>query len=146
MIPYTPSQQEENEYRDYFLTQATQTGFGFVGDPYQRGAGLGSLFRGLLRSVKPLAKSALKAVGKSAINTGLAVAQDMLEGRDVVDSIKTHSKVEAKRLTKKAQKTMAQRGHGVGRRNTKRVVKHIKGLKRGAKRHKKPNIWQYEEK
>ena len=137
MIPYTPSTDEEREYKEYFLHQATQSGFGFVGDPYQRGAGLGSLFRGLLRSVKPLAKSALKSVGKSAVNTGLSVVQDMLEGKDVGESVKTHSMAEAKKLTKKARKRL-QKGKGVGRRNNPRTLKSIKGSKKEQNSH----IWQ----
>ena len=42
----------------------------FVGQPYQTGAGLGSIFRGLLKFLMPAAKSAGKAIGREALSTG----------------------------------------------------------------------------
>ena len=52
----------------------------FVGVPYQRGRGLGSLFRRLFRFAMPLLKSAAKAVGKEALHTTANIATDLAKG------------------------------------------------------------------
>ena len=52
----------------------------FVGVPYQRGRGLGCLFRRLFRFAMPLLKSAAKAVGKEALQTTANIATDLAKG------------------------------------------------------------------
>ena len=122
--------------------QAMQSGHGmpgFVGARYQRGAGFGSLFSGLLRTVLPLAKTAGKAIGREALRTGASVASDVLAGQDFGSSLKTHSKASAGRLLKKAnnhvsgksKKRRRQRGHGLGFRRQVRA-----GVRVGTKRQK----------
>jgi hypothetical protein len=120
-VQYVPDRNTEEVFRQYFLAQAEQTGFGggsFSGTPYQRGHGLGSMFSGLLRSVFPLFKSAAKAVGKTALKTGLAVASDALHGRDVAESFKDHGRAAASELVDKAQEKLKsfQSGEGLGMR------------------------------
>lgn len=65
-----------------------QAGSGFVGSPYQRGGGLGSLFRTLFRAIIPMAKSAGRTVGKQALKTGAQVATDILAGENVKQAVK----------------------------------------------------------
>jgi hypothetical protein len=62
---------------NYYLDQAKQTGHGlngYQGIAYQRGNGLGSFFGRLFRSILPVAKrigkSALKTVGREALDMG----------------------------------------------------------------------------
>lgn len=83
---------------------ASQTGGnGFVGDPFQRGGfALGGLFKGLARMVLPVIKKAGKAVGKQALKTGVAVAQDALAGRNVGEAFDEHGRVAAAKLLNKA--------------------------------------------
>ncbi len=57
-VQYTPV--SEKQWLDHI-----QKGAGFKGVPYQRGTGLGSVFRSLFRAILPIAKGAGKAVGKS---------------------------------------------------------------------------------
>lgn len=55
--------------------------------PHQAGAGLGSIFTGLLRAVAPVAKDIGKHLGKRAIATGARIADDALSGKNVKESI-----------------------------------------------------------
>ena len=138
MIPYTPDETED--FKRYFEAQATQTGFGFVGQPYQRGAGLGSIFSGLFRAVAPLAKSALKTVGDTAAKTGLEIASDALQGHDLSEAVQHRTKEAAGHLLeagkrklnatgppakRRRQRRRRQRGDGLGFRNDIRLLKSI---------------------
>ncbi len=95
----------------------------FRGYPYQRGSGLGSIFKGLLRMVLPLAKQAGKAIGKEALVTGANVARDVAEGQDIVESLKLQGRRGGKRLVKKGVRSLTgqkrkkkpQSGGAVGR-------------------------------
>jgi len=71
-----------------------QHGSGFVGLPYQRGAGLGSLFRGLFRAILPVAKSGGKSVGRQALQTGTEIASDVLAGKSLKDAAEERGKAE----------------------------------------------------
>ena len=53
---------------------------GFVGQPYQRGAGIGSFFRSIFRMAAPVLKRAAKAVGKQALKTGASIVADVAKG------------------------------------------------------------------
>ena len=78
-MPHVAYHPEGIEFWSSFL----QTGNGmpaFVGVPYQRGRGLGSLFRRLFRFAMPLLKSAAKAVGKEALHTTANIATDLAKG------------------------------------------------------------------
>jgi hypothetical protein len=151
-VQYCPSSKEEQLLKTHFFNQAKQSGFGagFVGRPYQRGNGLGSIFGSIFKAVAPLAKSALRTVGKTALRTGLSVAGDALSGRNVVESLEDHGKMAAANLVKKASRRLTsgpkvvavasvrkrrkkQKGRGLGHRVASTKYKSIKGIK---KRHK----------
>ena len=71
-----------DQYTRYYVNQS---GGGDIGPVYrasfrtQRGNGIGSFFRGLVRFVKPLLFSGAKAVGKEALRTGSNILTDILE-------------------------------------------------------------------
>jgi hypothetical protein len=61
--------------------------------PYQRGDGLGGMFRGLVRVARPIFKSVIKAatpiakragkaLAKQAVNTGMEIARDVSKGEN----------------------------------------------------------------
>lgn len=141
-VIYVPG--NEKTWSQYYNSQALQHGSGFVGLPYQRGAGLGSLFRGLFRAILPVAKSVGKSVGRQALQTGTEIASDVLAGKSLKDAAEERGKVAASKLLKKAGRQIAgkrQKGSGLGIRNTKtkttRTAKSIKGTtKKGRKRAK----------
>jgi hypothetical protein len=98
---YTPLSQKE--WGLYYGNQKGGLLVGFKGQPYQRGAGLGNILKGLFRMVMPLAKGAAKAVGLQALESGRNVASDVLKGQNVNQSFKKHGKVAAGKLIKRAQ-------------------------------------------
>ena len=75
---YTPNHKLSEEY---YLNQAKQKGGNlpaFHGAQFQRGYGLGSIFKGLFRWAMPHLQQGAKVLGKKALQTGFQVAQDVL--------------------------------------------------------------------
>ena len=60
---------------DYYREQAGHGLPGFQGARFQRGHGLGSMFKGLLHLATPLLKKGAVALGKTALKTGLAALE-----------------------------------------------------------------------
>ena len=119
------SQQEWMEY--YGIGQVGQGMTFFQGSQHQRGSGIGSLFGGLLRAVMPMAKTALKTVGREALRAGIGVASDALSGQDVGQAIQERAREGASELVEKAKRKLElqerqpkrrrrQRGRGLGTR------------------------------
>lgn len=65
-----------------------QNGYGtmpiFRTQPLQRGYGFGGLFRGLLKSIAPIAKRGLLSVGKAALNAGARALEDVRDNNTTV--------------------------------------------------------------
>uniref|UniRef100_A0A158P4C8 Uncharacterized protein n=1 Tax=Tetranychus urticae TaxID=32264 RepID=A0A158P4C8_TETUR len=120
-----------SDFKSYYLSQAGQ-GFSdieiFRGSPYQRGYGFGSLF-------KRFAIPVLKFLGKQAVKTGINVGQDLLENKNLKQTLKERGKESLRNLAKqsidKANVMLAQSGSGVKR---KRLYKK---KKKAVKRKKK---------
>ena len=77
-------------FKDYYLKQAQQKGGhlpAFNGAIMQRGYGLGSFLKGLYRWAVPHLHSGVKALGKQALKEGVGVAQDVINGESVSDSL-----------------------------------------------------------
>ncbi len=86
---------------------AAQTGGNFVGDPYQRGGfALGSLLRGIARTVLPIVGRIGKSVGKEALRTGLNVASDATAGVLIKESFETHGRQAARNLLRRGAQAM----------------------------------------
>ena len=83
-----------------------QRGAGFSGTPYQRGAGLGSLFRSLFRAILPIAKTAGKAIGKRALSAGAEIATDLVAGKNFKQSLEQHGKEATSDLLAKASRKL----------------------------------------
>ena len=79
-----------DENRGYYeLYYADQCGNGmnvFHGARGQRGHGLGSVLSGLFRSALPM----IKNIGKQALQTGINVATDVVQGNTFKDSLRKH--------------------------------------------------------
>lgn len=73
------------------------------GEYFQRGRGLGSFFRAIIRTVlpiissvgskvvkSPITKNLIKTAKRSAIDAGLNVASDVLEGKNLGESLKSN--------------------------------------------------------
>jgi len=141
---YVPHQQKD--WEAFFQSQSGQRGGninGFSGMRYQRGAGIGSVFSSLFRTLLPVAKTVGKAVGRQALSTGAQVASDALAGQNLGEALKQRGREGAaqilnkgmRRLNKpkrkpkgKPKKKRRQTGHGRRRRRTKKRVQKGGGL------------------
>jgi len=87
----------------------------FRGVPYQRGSGLGAVFRSFLRHLLPIGKQIGAAIGRQGLETGNRVLTNVLEGKDLKESLVTESKSGLKNLLEKAATNLdkqQQRGQG----------------------------------
>ena len=135
-VSYNPD--AETFWDDYYMAQAKQSGHGlaaFHGVPYQRGAGIGSLFRSLFRLIVPIGKAAAKAIGKEALTAGANIAGDVVKGRSLKASAAEHGKAAAANLAQKAA-TKLQTGKGLGKRKAKGPVKTRNPKRKKASRKK----------
>lgn len=118
------------------LTKSTQYGYGgfpvFEGSYMQRGSGLGQIFSGLMRSAIPLIKTGVKGLGREALRTGVAVGQDILNGRNIKTATKHRLTQSARGVAKKSLQKL---GNSKNSTNTSTASKpKKKGEKRGIKR------------
>ena len=82
-------------YEQYYLDQAKQKGGNlpaFHGTRFQRGYGLGSIFKGLFRWAVPHLQQGAKMLGKKALQTSVNVAQDVLAGENLKTAVAKHGK------------------------------------------------------
>uniref|UniRef100_A0A914I6D7 Chromo domain-containing protein n=1 Tax=Globodera rostochiensis TaxID=31243 RepID=A0A914I6D7_GLORO len=64
----------------------------FRGIPYQRGGGVGSVFRSLMRYLLPIGKQIGAAIGRQGLESGNRVLTNVLEGKDIKEALVTESK------------------------------------------------------
>ena len=105
---YTPN---HKLYEEYYLNQAKQKGGNlpaFHGARFQRGYGLGSIFKGLFRWALPHLQQGAKVLGKKALQTDVQVAQDVLAG----ENVKTATKKRAKQALGLPSQNSSQSGGG----------------------------------
>ena len=81
----------------------------FTGVPYQRGAGIGSIFRSLLRYLIPVGKQAGVAIGRQGLESGVRVLSDVLDGRDVRQSLANEGRSGLKNLLDKASLNLSKK-------------------------------------
>jgi hypothetical protein len=74
----------------------------FAGMPYQRGAGVGAVFRTLMRYLVPIGKRVAGAVGREGLETGSRVLNQFLDGKDLKETMVHEGKAGLKNLLDKA--------------------------------------------
>lgn len=116
---------------EYYTNQAGSGLSGFEGVRYQRGNGFfGRIFKS---TIVPL----LKFFGKQALGTGANITEDILDGKNIKDSIKERALETGKSLAKsgvKRARKYVQDGNGKKKKSKKAKSKrseanHIKGKK-----------------
>lgn len=85
----------------------------FKGMPYQRGAGIGSVLRSFLRYLVPIGKEIGGAIGRQGLQSGNRVLSNVLEGKDLKESLVSEGKAGLKNLLEKAAHNLnSQKGQG----------------------------------
>ena len=92
----------------------------FTGARTQRGCGLGGILGGLFRSAMSLIKQGAKTLGREALRTGVGIAQDAMEGKDIKKAAKSRLLLAGRNLTNKAVRSVRARTSQGSRRGIKR--------------------------
>ena len=107
----------------------------YYGARYQRGMGIGSMFKSFARWILPVAKThvvpvlkdAAKFVGSEAIKTAANIATDAIDGKELNESVKERAKESIGSLSEKTQAIIQKGGN----------EDNIKGIMKNRKRSKK---------
>lgn len=127
-------------FEDYYTHQSGNGLSYYQGAAYQKGYGLGGMFRSLFRAAVPLFKSGAKVVGKQLFHSGVDVLNDMSRGENIKVSAKKRFKEAGHNLTDKATtKVKSMIGSGQRYKKRKRTTKRI--IPRKAKRVKVHDIF-----
>lgn len=100
----------------------------FTGLPYQRGAGgLGSMFRSFLRFLLPIGRQAGIAIGRQGLQSGSNVLSQVLEGKDLKESLEHEGRAGLRNLLSKAADNIGrqQQQKGSGNFDFKRYKKQL---------------------
>jgi hypothetical protein len=94
---------------------------GYRGARFQRGYGIRGIFKSLARYAIPLFKQGAKVVGKRALQAATEVEHDVIQGKNVRESVKTHRGKVVKDFVEQGARTLLhQTGHGSKRRRSQR--------------------------
>jgi hypothetical protein len=88
-IPYCCADNQQI-YDEYYFNQAGNGLPVFMGTKLQRGHGIGNLLSGLFRAATPLLKKGAMALGKRALKTGMKIAGDAIQGKNIKQAAKRH--------------------------------------------------------
>jgi hypothetical protein len=102
---------------------------GYRGACMQRGYGIGGIFKSLARYVIPLFKQVAKVVGKRALQAATEVGQDVLQGKNVRESVKIHGGDVIKDFAEQGAKALLQQA-GLGRKRRKGQRSNLSTTKR----------------
>lgn len=120
-VTYVPN--NEHVWLKHYNNQIGNGGLGFSGIRYQRGRGLGNIFKNIFNAILPIAKPligrAAKTIGKEAIHMGSNFANDLIAGENVKKALKNRTEQSVKRLTRRAAKKMTGNGIGIKKKSNK---------------------------
>lgn len=123
---YVPYKCCQKSFEDYYVQQAGGGLNYYQGSVYQRGYGLGGLFRSFFRVAMPLFKSGAKVVGKQLFHSGVNLLNDVTQGEDVKTAVKRRAKEAGRVLTDKAaNKVKSMIGSGKNNKKRKRESKCV---------------------
>ncbi|GFY11880.1 uncharacterized protein F54H12.2 [Trichonephila clavipes] len=90
---------------DFVPFERGQIGSGlthYKGINFQKGYGIGGIFRRLFKAALPFLVKGGKTIGKEVLMTGSRVASDVLSGENFKEAVKTRSRESGKKLAQKA--------------------------------------------
>lgn len=125
-------------YRTYYTNQAKGQYGGtlpaFHGIQRQRGYGIGSFLKGLFRSAVPVLKAGAKSIGKTALASGMNLAQDYMDGKELKSASRSRALEAANSLTSqavnRARSLINQKGKGIKRRASSKAVSSSRAKKK----------------
>ena len=133
-------------WNDYYIEQAGGADYNtFKGSLYQRGYGMGGMFKRffkwiipiLKKSATPLLTRAASALGSEAVSTVSNIAKDAYNGKPIGESIKQNANIAIDNLKNKVEKSLS--GKGIKRRRSMKKMIILK--KRNNKRKKFDDIF-----
>jgi hypothetical protein len=110
------------DYKKYYESQAGSGMTVFRGNPYQRGHGLGGIFKTLFNYIMPIFKThalpvlkrGAKIVGTEAIKTASNIANDAIKGRNIREASREHLEEAVDSLSAQALSNL-QTGSGISK-------------------------------
>ena len=107
------------QFKQYYL-RGQQGGSiaGFRGARIQRGYGIGNFFKSIARFAIPLVKRGAQAFGRRALGAAVDVGHDILEGKNVKQSIKSRGIKAVKDIVRQGVKQPSSQSGGGRKRKT----------------------------
>lgn len=112
-----------NYINDYYNQQVGGSLSAFRGSTIQQGSGIGGVFSNLMRGMVPMLKRGAKVAGQQLLNTGLNIANDMIEGENFADAAKSNMKSGGKQLLSSLTTAFKTPKKGVARKRSNRMMK-----------------------
>ncbi|GFV85386.1 uncharacterized protein TNCV_3772111 [Trichonephila clavipes] len=119
-------------FEDHYAGQIGSGLTHYKGINFQKGYGIGGIFRRLFRAALPFLVKGGKTIGKEVLMTGSRGASDVLSGENFKEAVKTRSKESGKKLAQKAiDRVQSMVGKGQYKRKRKKQKnsfhpKHVK--------------------
>lgn len=134
---------EKSKINDQYNSLYNQTGNGanipiYRGGSVQRGYGLGSIFSGLVKSAIPLLKSGAKSLGKTALKTGLNVARDAIEGKNIKQAFTDNLQQAGSETLDNLIDTVSKSSHRKKRTNKRRMTSNDSAIPKKKRRKNTP--------
>ncbi|GBN71525.1 hypothetical protein AVEN_259259-1 [Araneus ventricosus] len=79
-------------FEEYYTQQAGNGLSYYKGFSFQKGSCLGGIFKSFYRMILLIFKSGAKAVEKQALRSGIDVANDLMQGKEMKASVKQRAK------------------------------------------------------
>jgi hypothetical protein len=98
----------------------------FTGLAYQRGAGIGSIFRSLFRFLLPIGRQAGAAIGRQGLETGSRVLSGLLDGKALKETVVNEGRTGLKNLLDKAADNLGKQKGSGGSFDFKRYKRSLK--------------------
>ncbi len=126
---------DANDCKMYYLrNQNGGTLSGFHGARIQRGYGLGSFFKSIVRVALRLVKKGVNAIGKKAMETAVNVGQDVLAGKSVKQAVTSRGRQAVNDLAKQGVNNVKHQIGGGSKRKRINQSGPSKCLKTGSQR------------
>lgn len=119
-------EQNGSHFKDYYRQQAGGSINVFSGAPLQKGHGIGGLFSGLIKGALPLLKQGAKKVGREILGSGINIAKDLMQGKNLKNSAKKNFSNAGMNILDNLSSSLSSPKRGVASRKRKAPQKKIK--------------------